>query len=144
MTDNELLNMWLDEVIDSDGHYRAIFRKTAIWIYNIPEHKERVHIQFYSRDGAELEYPILWALGAWRKDTESWRMAKLREEREREARFIMDENVRRLMRRMVAKHFIDEAPARAASYQLLKSTALDNPIFSQYYRVKLVTNVNEI
>ena len=67
--------------------------QTARLIMALDGWKEYCYIQLNDRYGHALRYPRLWNLHAWRTDTESWLLAKKRQDDDRIKHFLYKANV---------------------------------------------------
>lgn len=123
---------------------REIDYSTAEFIWSIPEHKDYCYVQTQDRFGSKLKYPVLWSVTGWRNNIESWRQAKLREDAERDARFVFQENHKRVVKALAKELTVLGDPANAYAYSKLKKLPVTHPFFVDFLQVKLITNVSEI
>lgn len=136
--------LFLREIFADDRSYVWIHKATAVILQGDSTLKGVYHIQLTDHDGTELDHPIIWRYQAWLVDKDRWTAKKAALEKEREDRWIFEENVRRVQRAFMRKFRIDEGPARAAAWRLVTETPVDNVVFTELLRVKLALTIEEI
>jgi len=104
-----------------DNHYRPIELSLAQQIAEAASGTEICHVQFYERDGTRLKYPVLWSLHHWRISTDSWLAAKERSDRERDERFVLEENIKRVVRVLHKETGIEGDGAYLVARKMLKA-----------------------
>lgn len=99
---------------------------TANLIYQLTKNETLCHVMFPSDHnvnvyGVPINKPVLWELGYWRSSCERWLSAKLYHESERKKQYVMEENVRRVAKRvrLTFEHITDEQ-AKMLAYQYIR------------------------
>lgn len=76
-------------------------------------------VTFQSHDERELDWPLLWRYTDWMLSNERYQAAKARAERERVARWISSQNIRRLTNALMREQKLDESYATKLAINLL-------------------------
>lgn len=142
----KLVSLPLDKLLWSiigDDQYKHIPSEVAD-ILEIVAKGDLCHIQRKDRDGMTFKEPRLWWLTSWRSDTESWRIAKKRDDDARDTRWVFEENVQRVSRAITRETFIEGDAARALAYRKMKQINICRKLITETWGVKLCTNVADI
>lgn len=123
---------------------RQIDWSTYEFIRSVPEHSKLCYVQTADQWGEQLTYPILWSLNGWRKNVESWRLAKAKADADRDASFVFKENHKRIVRALCRVLEVQGDPANVHAHRKLKTLPITHPYFTEFLQVKLITNVSEI
>ena len=137
------LDKLLDELL-GDDHYRHVSPDIADILFAVCKNQNLIFIQREDRNGMKLQVPRLWRLWAWRQDTESWLAAKRRSDIERDARFVFEENVKRVAKAITRETFIEGDAARALAYRKMRKIETCRKFLTETWGVVLCNNVNEI
>lgn len=70
-----------------------------------------------------LEYPKVWVYAKWKESVELWNRQKAWSEQQRQLRYILEENVKRTMWKLMNLEWVllDERRAMTAAYHLVKA-----------------------
>ena len=108
-----------------DNHWRHIDPDIAKAIYACTKNAHTCAIQFENEEGFPLPTPLLWQHSAWIASTERWRIAKERDQREKIARWIKQENVARVKRAILKLALIKEDQAQSIAYKWIHQNKTD-------------------
>jgi len=111
-------------------------------ILQITKNQSLCYIQFPSEECPELTRPLLWNYGAWSSSIERYRKSKERSERERVARWIADENVRRIKKAVLRLGLITDTQAQMLAYRMLINPEKHKTISA--LNVTLITKESEL
>jgi hypothetical protein len=132
---------YIDDVL-GDNHYRSISPVAAEILSHITKGDLTVHIQYKDRNGLPLVRPILWRYSAWKADTESWLHAAAISQRNREERFVFDDNVNRLAKTLASMGNIPEDLARLLAYRKIKKN--QTKLITEVLHVRLAKTINDL
>lgn len=141
------MDIFLHETVlnhHSPDYNREIDQRTAKFIWSVPEHKQKCHIQTHDQHGTPLKYPVLWSLTGWRNNVESWRLSKARADAERDASFVFAHNHKLVIKALRREMDIHGDCVNAYAYSKLKKLPITHPFFTEFLRITLITNVNQI
>lgn len=98
-------------------YYIPISEDTAEIILMHYKNQRVCHVQYPSDQdvdilGKPIDTPILWEIGAWQTSSEKWLKGKIRSEKEREERFILDANINLVARCILKMAYINPDAAR--------------------------------
>lgn len=136
------LNLFLDTVL-RDSHSAPI-SSTVAEVLRALGRGERIptfYIQIESRDGSHMS-PVLWRYAAWKSDSDSWELAKIRSEREREARWVHEENVRRLAVRISSETQLPLELAFIQAHRKLRNGNVN--LITNVFKVRLAKTIQDI
>jgi len=125
-----------------EDHYVQVDKQTAEIVSLLTAGQNLIHIQRTDRNNKPLPFPILWRYDAWRRDSESWEHARARSERERNARFVFEENVQRVSRAITLLSEIDGDAARVLAFRKLKGNY--EKLITETLQVKLAQTIDDI
>jgi len=137
------LYILIDEII-GDAQFAGVSPFTADIIETVVKNKHTCHVQRTDRDGETLTYPRLWRLDAWRQDIESWRLSKLRADRERDLRFVFEENCKRVARAICREANLEGDIANVLAYRKMKNIDKCHKFLTETWGVKLATTIDDI
>jgi hypothetical protein len=137
------LHILIEEIL-GDSHSAGVSTITADIIEAVVKNKHTCHIQRIDQDGETLTYPRLWRMSAWRQDVESWRLSRLRSDREREARFVFEENIKRIARAICRECNLEGDIANVLAYRKLKKLDKCRKLLTETWNVKLAETINDI
>jgi hypothetical protein len=87
--------------------------------------------------------PVLWEIGYWRRSSERWVRGKIEAEERRRSKFIEDENIRRVSKRVrLTFPHVNEEQSRILARQYLNNK--DENALKFFNVGKLVTKMEEI
>ena len=135
------LNRYLQQVLRED-HHVTIDKETADILYYLTKGDCSVHIQYHDEFERQLEHPRLWQYKHWKADSDYQATIKERSRREREARFILDENVLRLTKAIMRVTGVDAEMARSLAYRKLKQENCSQ-VVKEFYKVNLITKIED-
>ena len=94
--------------------------ETGIIVHTLIKDNTLFKVQFEDFDGSPLERPKLWHYPAWANSRVRYLQAKDRSEKERVAQWILDANVKIVMRVLIREWGFMPDKAISTAYELLK------------------------
>lgn len=139
------IQLFIRELLGNEQHSRQIEVETAKILQAYQNQLGNTyHVQFIDHDGEALFYPVVWLRSAWLRDVESYRAAKHRAQQAQDARWIHEENIRRVTKRLMLTYPIPEPQARAAAGIYLRTIQTNNHLFTDVLKVNFVKDIKEI
>lgn len=128
------LNVLVEHLLHGE-HYVPISMDVAEVIHHHTKNQHSCYIQFPSDDdidivGKYIDTPILWECGAWRTSSERWMKSKMRSQKERDERFILEANIVQVARCILRQAYVTPDAARMIARSMISK--------KDYARIKLV------
>lgn len=112
---------------EQSWHYRTIKKELAEIILVLTKNESHCYIEFPSINSPHLTEPMLWELSAWNIHHDKWTREKIRSDRERVARFILETNVKIVARAFMELTCVDDLDkAKAHAFSLITSKKFGN------------------
>jgi hypothetical protein len=142
-------NITLSEFLAS--HLREDFclpisQHLAETIDHIAHNKCIVHIQYADFYGHKLPQPMLWRYRYWVESINKFNIDKARSEAQRVAKYIFDENVKRVKKACINVLLMDDSNANGTAFCIVRhnnKTAIDS-INMLGACIKLITTEDEL
>jgi hypothetical protein len=116
-------------------HYVPISSDVAEIILHHTNNKHTCHVQFPSDEDVDIlgnfiETPMLWEYGAWCRSSEKWLKMRVRSQKERDERFILEANITQVARCILRQAYVTPDAARMIARSMITK--------KDYARIKLV------
>lgn len=126
-----------------DAHYKSITRKMALAIYSTTENRHTCFIQFYSHEGEEFEYPVLWYYGQWVESLDRWKVQKAYSQKLQDEAWILTANIELVKKELLRRWLLGDTWANILATKWIRH--LDECQWKvDGLGVKLKTKVEEI
>lgn len=157
--DDRLVTAHLSDIVNAilrDKDCVCIPERLAKLIFLVCKNETLCHVQFLTDKDLDVyrylghhtpESPVLWSMTWWKKSSERWLREKMLSDERRKAKFVEDENIRRIVKRLrVTVGALDEEKClKPLARQYLRESKEGNTKALEYFKVgKLAEKVEDI